>query len=125
MLFRSPEHKGKVERGVDYVQENAIKGMTFESLALQNQHLFQREKNVADTRIHGTTKKHVGKQFIEVEKQTLGTLPPECLVPAWAPVATYSLNRYSLQPSSAPKRKNSWVTLNRSTIIGFSVIMLG
>jgi len=74
---RTPEHKGKVERGVDYVQENALKGMTFESLALQNQHLFQWEKNVADTRIHGTTKKHVGKQFIEVEKQSLGPLPSE------------------------------------------------
>lgn len=74
---RTPQHKGKVERGVDYVQENAIKGMTFESLALQNQHLVQWEKNVADTRIHGTTKKHVGKQFIEVEKQALGPLPSE------------------------------------------------
>ncbi len=74
---RTPEHKGKVERGVDYVQENAIKGMTFESLALQNQHLTEWEKNVADTRIHGTTKKHVGKQFIEVEKPKLGALPAE------------------------------------------------
>jgi transposase len=74
---RTPEHKGKVERGVDYVQENAIKGMTFESLSLQNQHLREWEKNVADTRIHGTTKKHVGKLFAEVEKQSLGPLPTE------------------------------------------------
>lgn len=74
---RTPEHKGKVERGVDYVQENALKGMTFESLSLQNQHLVHWEKNVADTRIHGTTKKHVGKQFAEVEKQALGPLPLE------------------------------------------------
>jgi transposase len=74
---RTPEHKGKVERGVDYVQENAIKGMTFESLSLQNQHLLHWEKNIADTRIHGTTKKHVGKQFAEVEKQTLGALRSE------------------------------------------------
>lgn len=74
---RTPEHKGKVERGVDYAQENAIKGMTFESVALQNQHLTQWEKTVADTRIHGTTKKHVGKQFIEVEKPALGPLPAE------------------------------------------------
>ena len=71
----TPQHKGKVERGVDYVQENALKGMTFESLNLQNQHLLEWEKNVADTRIHGTTKKHVGKQFLEIEKQALGTLP--------------------------------------------------
>ena len=56
---RTPEHKGKVERGVDYVQENAIKGMTFESLALQNQNLFQWEKNVADTRIHEIGRAHV------------------------------------------------------------------
>jgi len=32
----TPQHKGKVERGVDYVQENALKGMAFESLNLQN-----------------------------------------------------------------------------------------
>ena len=74
---RTPEHKGKVERGVDYVQENALKGLTFESLALQNQHLVHWEKNVADTRIHGTTKKHVGKQFIEVEKPALAHLPAD------------------------------------------------
>ncbi len=73
----TPQHKGKVERGVDYVQENALKGKKFESLAEQNQYLIEWEKNVADTRIHGTTKKHVGKQFIEVEKATLGPLPIE------------------------------------------------
>jgi transposase len=73
----TPEHKGKVERGVDYVQENALKGMTFESLALQNRHLVHWEKSIADTRIHGTTKKHVGKQFTEVEKPALGALPAD------------------------------------------------
>ncbi len=73
----TPQHKGKVERGVDYVQENALKGKKFESLAEQNQYLIEWEKNVADTRIHGTTKKHVGKQFLEVEKATLGPLPIE------------------------------------------------
>jgi transposase len=74
---RTPEHKGKVERGVDYVQENALRGKTFESLALQNEYLFHWERTVADTRIHGTTKKHVGKQFIEVEQPALGPLPAE------------------------------------------------
>lgn len=74
---RTPEHKGKVERGVDYAQENAIKAMTFESIALQNSHLVQWEKSVADTRLHGTTKKHVGKQFLEVEQPALGPLPSD------------------------------------------------
>ncbi len=29
----TPRHKGKVERGVDYAQENALRGRKFESLA--------------------------------------------------------------------------------------------
>ena len=74
---RTPQHKGKVERGVDYVQENCVKGMTFESIALQNQHIEQWERTIADTRIHGTTKKHVGKQFVEIEKSLLGPLPKD------------------------------------------------
>jgi hypothetical protein len=36
-----PRHKGKVEAGVDYVQENALAGKHFESLAAQNLHLAQ------------------------------------------------------------------------------------
>jgi len=62
---------------VGYAQENAIKAMTFESVTLQNMHLANWEKTVADTRIHGTTKKHAGKQLEEIEKPTLGTLPLE------------------------------------------------
>ena len=73
----TPRHKGKVERGVDYVQENALKGRTFESLAQQNAHLDHWEKTVADTRIHGTTKKHVGTAFEGTEKAHLSPLPKE------------------------------------------------
>jgi transposase len=32
----TPRHKGKVERGIDYVQENALRGRTFASLEDQN-----------------------------------------------------------------------------------------
>lgn len=31
-----PEHKGKVEAGVKYAQDNACKGRTFDSLGAQN-----------------------------------------------------------------------------------------
>src|SRR5207244_3489783 len=55
----TPRHKGKVERGVDYVQENALKGHSFATLAEQNQHLLNWEHNVADTRVHGTTRQQV------------------------------------------------------------------
>ncbi len=73
----TPRHKGKVERGVDYVQENALKGRSFESLAQQNAHLDHWEKTVADTRIHGTTKKHVGAAFEGNEKACLSPLPKD------------------------------------------------
>lgn len=73
----TPRHKGKVERGVDYVQENALKGKSFESLAQQNAHLDRWEKTVADTRIHGTTKKHVGTAFEQTEKASLSPLPKD------------------------------------------------
>lgn len=73
----TPRHKGKVERGVDYVQENALKGRSFESLAEQNAHLDHWEKSVADTRIHGTTKRHVGRAFEEDEKGRLQPLPKD------------------------------------------------
>jgi transposase len=74
---RTPRHKGKVERGVDYVQENALKGRTFESLQQQNDHLQSWESNVADTRLHGTTKRQVLKMFQEEERSVLSALPGE------------------------------------------------
>ena len=63
-----PRHKGKIEAAVKYAQNNAVKGRRFESLAAQNLFLAEWEKNVADTRIHGTTRQQVGKLFNEVEK---------------------------------------------------------
>ena len=70
-----PRHKGKVERGVGYVKNNALKGRTFKSLSEQNQFLLHWETHIADTRIHGTTRKQVGKLFREQEKPYLLKLP--------------------------------------------------
>jgi len=74
---RTPRHKGKVERGVGYVQGNALKGRTFSSLAEQNEYLLHWETTVADTRIHGTTRRQVLKVFREQEREHLGALPAE------------------------------------------------
>lgn len=71
---RSPQHKGKVERGIAYVKSNALKGLRFTSLAAQNAHLLAWEKNVADTRLHGTTRRQVASAF-ELEKPHLQPLP--------------------------------------------------
>lgn len=70
-----PRHKGKVEAAVKYAQNNAIKGRSFASLSAQNSFLSDWEKNVADTRIHGTTRQQVGKLFEEVERPALQPLP--------------------------------------------------
>jgi transposase len=71
---RMPRHKGKVERGVGYVKNNALKGRVFQTLAEQNAHLATWETQVADHRIHGTTRKQVAKQF-ETERPALLPLP--------------------------------------------------
>jgi transposase len=73
----TPRHKGKIERGIGYVKDNGLKGHCFKDLAEQNRHLDEWEKGTADTRIHGTTRKQVGKVFEEVERATLLPLPGE------------------------------------------------
>jgi transposase len=73
----TPRHKGKVERGVDYVQENALRGRSFAALEEQNRFLLDWELTVADTRVHGTARRHVGDHFLEVERAALLPLPLE------------------------------------------------
>ena len=72
---RTPRHKGKIESGIDYVQENALKGRQFPSLAEQNVCLWDWELRVADTRIHGTTRQQVGPAFTQHEQPKLQPLP--------------------------------------------------
>lgn len=71
---RTPQHKGKVERGVAYVRYNALKGRRFGSLAEQNRFLSQWEASIADKRIHGTTRKQVAACF-DAERPHLQPLP--------------------------------------------------
>jgi transposase len=70
----TPQHKGKIERGICYVRGNALKGRRFASLGAQNLFLADWEKNVADTRIHGTTRQQIGACF-EQERPHLQPLP--------------------------------------------------
>jgi transposase len=71
----TPRHKGKIERGIGYVKDNALKGHTFASIADQNRHLLQWESQVADKRIHGTTRQQISRVFEQVEKPALAPLP--------------------------------------------------
>jgi hypothetical protein len=72
-----PRHKGKVESGVKYVKNNALKARTFASLEEENRCLADWERTVADTRIHGTTKRQVKLLFEQAERAALLPLPLE------------------------------------------------
>jgi transposase len=76
-----PEHKGKVERGVAYLRNNALKARRFRSIAEENLFLQHWESSIADKRIHGTTRKQVAACF-EEERPHLQPLP-ESLFPCF------------------------------------------
>jgi transposase len=71
----TPRHKGKIESGIDYVKDNALKGRAFTSLEEENRHLLDWETTVADRRIHGTIRQQVGQVFADVERSALQPLP--------------------------------------------------
>lgn len=73
----TPRHKGKIESGIGYVQQNGLKGRSFASLQEENRFLLHWEEHIADTRIHGTTRQQVGQLFEEVEREALKPLPRE------------------------------------------------
>ena len=74
---RTPRHKGKIESGVKYVKNNGLKGRVFADVEEQNRFLLDWEQNVADRRIHGTTKRQVAQVFEEAERPALLPLPCE------------------------------------------------
>ncbi len=79
----TPRHKGKIEAGIKYVQNNALKGRVFPGLAQENEFLLDWENRVADTRIHGTTRQQVAHVFKTSEQPKLQPLPP-MLFPVFA-----------------------------------------
>lgn len=70
----TPRHKGKIERGIGYVKDNGLKGKVFKSLEEENRWLAEWETQVADHRIHGTTRVQVLERF-EQERPSLLPLP--------------------------------------------------
>ena len=71
--------KGKDERGVGYVKHNAIAGRSFASWGALEAHLAWWMREVADTRVHGTTCEAPMVRFAREERQALrplGGRPP-------------------------------------------------
>jgi transposase len=74
---RHPQEQGVVERGGDYLKDNALKGRKFDSLEELDAFLKRWNRTVARVRIHGRTRKQVYTHFLEVEKPALKPLPAE------------------------------------------------
>lgn len=75
---RKPEHKGKVESGVDYVKKNFFRRLDPDDRlweGLQGKLAIWTEK--ANGRRHGTTRKIVSEEFEAVEKAALLPLPAQ------------------------------------------------
>jgi len=72
---RSPKKKGKVENGVRYVKNNALKGRAGESIEEVNEALRVWCTEVAGRRNHGTTQKKPLEVFLLEEKSALLPLP--------------------------------------------------
>ncbi len=80
--------KGKIERGVGYVKHNALAGRSFDSFAELERHLATWQLEVADQRIHGTTRERPAVRFERDERAALRPLPTRPL-----PVRTRRLKR--------------------------------
>lgn len=78
---RSPEKKGKVERGVQYVTTAFLDPRTFVDIDDLNRRLATWVQEVAGTRRHGTTGKKPLEHFEQVEKARLTPLPPRRFEP--------------------------------------------
>lgn len=71
----TPQHKGKVERGVDYVEGNFLGGRGEMTLSQANLEVRAWCLGAAGNRIHGTTKERPVERFTRVEQSRLKELP--------------------------------------------------
>ncbi len=72
---RRARTKGKIERGVGYVKRNALAGRSFASFGDLQRHLAWWIVEVADERVHGTTREKPNVRFERDERRTLQPLP--------------------------------------------------
>lgn len=68
--------KGKDERGVGYVKNNALAGHIFSSWAAMDAHLVRWMREVADIRVHGTTGERPIDRFQNEQLRPLSGRPP-------------------------------------------------
>lgn len=74
---RHPQEQGVQERSGGYVKHNALKGRRFQSLEEVNEFLRRWNRQIAQQRIHGSTRRQVLAHFLEVERPALQPLAEE------------------------------------------------
>lgn len=107
---RAPHEKGRVENGVGYIKKSFLMGRVFDHFDKVNPAAFQWRDAVANTRIHGTTRKRPVDLF-EKERQLLVPLPETSydtavVKPVKATVTfrvKFESNTYSVPPRYAGK----------------------
>ena len=72
---RTPEHKGKVENGIHYVQRNFMASVEIEDINDANRKVERWIHEEAGVRIHGTTKVAPLSRFVQTERAALEALP--------------------------------------------------
>ncbi|WP_083755760.1 IS21 family transposase [Caldicellulosiruptor saccharolyticus] len=73
----TPTDKGKVESTVKYIKQNCFSGEEFKDIDEAREHLKNWLDDVANVRVHGTTKKVPKEVFLLEEKEKLIALPIE------------------------------------------------
>ena len=75
-----PESKGKVEAGVKYAKHNGLYGESFSSWSALEHHMSDWLDNIANERIHATTRQQPALRYQQDEKaHMLPYLQPSCL----------------------------------------------
>ncbi len=107
---RRPNEKGRVERTIGYLKKNFLNGLEKSTLAALNHSGRSWMENVANPRIHGTTKKQPIELF-KAEKEAMKPLPLfpyDCCVTHNVKAnsqyrVVFESNRYSVPPELARK----------------------
>ena len=87
---RTPQHKGKVENGVHYLQRNFIAGESFTDLPEANRLVKLWVEGIAGLRTHGTTHDQPLTRFLTTEKALLLPIPSD-------PFEVFDVHRVTVQ----------------------------
>jgi transposase len=104
-----PRTKGKVERVMDYIKDNFLKGRSFSGLEDLNARAMHWLENTANIRLHGTTKQRPLDLFPEEKLTSLESVPvynfidPVARTVSFESMIHFQGSRYSVPPEHAGK----------------------